>query len=164
MPTILITGANGFVGYYLTLQLLQQSYKVIATGKGENRLPFTDANFVYESLDFTDEENIKAVFEKYRPDVVIHGGAISKPDECELHKEKAYLINVTGTELLLQQATVYQSFFVFISTDFVFSGEEKRYKEEDATGPVNYYGQTKVLAEAAVRQYPHDWSIVRTVL
>ncbi|HZH37871.1 MAG TPA: NAD-dependent epimerase/dehydratase family protein, partial [Flavisolibacter sp.] len=34
MQTVLITGANGFLGYYLTKQLLEKNYPVIATGKG----------------------------------------------------------------------------------------------------------------------------------
>ena len=35
---------------------------------------------------------------------------------------------------------------------------------EDAPGPVNYYGRTKLEAEEAVKEYEHDWAIVRTVL
>jgi dTDP-4-dehydrorhamnose reductase len=46
----------------------------------------------------------------------------------------------------------------------VFSGEKGFYQEEDERLPVNYYGETKVLAEDEVRQYPFRWSIVRTVL
>lgn len=38
------------------------------------------------------------------------------------------------------------------------------YQEEDFPAPVNYYGQTKLLSESKVKEYPFDWSIVRTVL
>src|SRR5688572_8781152 len=152
MQTVLITGANGFVGYYLIEKLIHKNYIVIATGKGENRLPFTHKNFIYEPLDFTLEADVKKIIDNYNPDFIVHSGAISKPDECEQNKEKAYTSNVLGTKYLLQHAARIKSFFLFISTDFVFSGEKDRYLEEDATSPVNYYGTTKQLAEAAVQQ------------
>jgi dTDP-4-dehydrorhamnose reductase len=164
MQTILITGANGFVGYYLCQQLLQKRYTVIATGKGECRLPFKEKSFVYQSLDFTNDTDVKNIFEAYRPETVVHCGAISKPDECELNKESAYLTNVTGTIYLLNAAAKFKSFFIFLSTDFVFSGEKGLYTEEEERRPVNYYGETKVLAEDEVKKYVYEWSIVRTVL
>ena len=62
---ILITGANGFLGYYLVEQLLHKKYEVIATGKGPCRLPFSGhLNFQYEEMDFTDPFSIHDVFEK----------------------------------------------------------------------------------------------------
>lgn len=164
MQTVLLTGANGFIGYYLTRQLLQQSYKVIATGKGSNRLPFVNDNLIYEPLDFTNEEEVKTLLAKYKPHCIIHSGAISKPDECEINKEAAYHTNVNSTEYLLTHAAINKSFFVFISTDFVFSGDKEFYTEADERLPVNYYGHTKVLAENLVMQYAYGWSIVRTVL
>lgn len=164
MKKILITGANGFVGYYVTEQLLSKGYSVVATGKGEKRLPFNDENFVYASMDFTNKQSVEKLFAEHGPQIVIHSGAVSKPDECELNKDNAFLTNVTGTIYLLEEAKKMGSFFIFISTDFVFSGEEGMYKEDDERRPVNYYGVTKLLAEDEVMKYEFDWSIVRTVL
>jgi len=162
---ILITGANGFLGYYLVEQLLKKKYSVIATGKGECRLPFTyDINFQWLSMDFTDPFSIHDVFENIKPDVVIHGGAISKPDECETNQMLAYLVNVEGTVQLLINSADIKSFFVFVSTDFVFDGKIGMYSEDDIPDPVNYYGRTKLEAEEAVKEYEFDWAIVRTVL
>src|SRR6185503_18792106 len=162
---ILITGANGFLGYYLVEQLLCKNYEVIATSKGQCRLPFSShANFQYEEMDFTDPFSIHDVFEKIKPDVVIHAGAMSKPDECELDQMKAYSVNVEGTVQLLINSADIKSFFIFLSTDFVFDGERGMYSEDDAPNPVNYYGRTKLEAEEAVKEYEHDWAIVRTVL
>jgi len=162
---ILITGANGFLGYYLVEQLLAKKYSVIATGKGECRLPFTHAvNFQWLSMDFTDPFSIHDVFENIKPDVVVHAGAMSKPDECEMDQMKAYLVNVEGTVQLLINSEELKSFFVFLSTDFVFDGERGMYNENDAPRPVNYYGRTKLEAEEAVKEYQYDWAIVRTVL
>jgi dTDP-4-dehydrorhamnose reductase len=161
---ILLTGANGFLGYYLTKQLLKENYTVVATGKAESRFAFSTEGYIYEPMDFTDPFAVHDVFEKYQPEVVIHSGAISKPDECEKDQWQAYVTNVEGTVTMLTNAEAYKSFFIFLSTDFIFSGEKGMYTEEDEPGPVNYYGQTKLEAEEAIKEYSFDWSIVRTVL
>ncbi|MGE5518287.1 MAG: SDR family oxidoreductase [Candidatus Dadabacteria bacterium] len=164
MNRILITGANGFVGYYLVKKLLLQGYSVIATCKGECRLPFKDDFFTYLPMDFTNEEQVKIVFEKYHPGVVVHLGAMSKPDECEQNRRSAFQVNVSGSVNLLEQSRKYKSFFLFLSTDFVFDGLSGMYVEEDEAAPVNFYGETKMLAEQEVKSYGYEWSIVRTVL
>ncbi|MFN2438994.1 MAG: NAD(P)-dependent oxidoreductase [Chitinophagaceae bacterium] len=163
MITILITGANGFLGSYLC-ELLTANYKIIATGKGNCRLHYNHANLYYEKLDFTVEENVKEVLRKYSPEIIIHAGAMSKPDDCETNKEQAYLSNVQSTVFLLKQASLLKSFFIFLSTDFIFDGVRGMYKEEDIPGPVNYYGETKLMAENEVKKYLYQWCIVRTVL
>lgn len=164
METVLVTGANGFVGWYLVRDLLEKMYRVVATGKGESRLPFQNSNLLYEPLDFTDKEAVHGFFKKYEPKVVIHAGAMGKPDDCELNRQAAFETNVAGTENLLTAAEACSSYFVFISTDFVFEGKSLHYKENDALNPVNYYGQTKLLAESAVKKYPFKWSIIRTIM
>lgn len=162
---VLITGANGFLGHYLVAELLQKNISVIATGKGACRLPFTNNPlFTYAAMDFTDAASVEAVFEKYQPATLVHAGAMSKPDDCEADKEKAFTINVTGTANLLAAAKKLAAHFIFISTDFVFDGKQGMYKEDDTAAPVNYYGQTKWEAEQLVMQYPLGYAIVRTVL
>jgi len=162
---ILITGANGFLGYYLTQRLLFLKHKVIATGKGDCRLPFSqDNNFIYTPMDFTDPFAVHDVFEKFQPEVVVHAGAMSKPDECEQQQWQAYLVNVEGTLTTLMNAAEQKSFFIFVSSDFIFDGEKGMYKEDDEPNPVNYYGKTKLEAEEIVKEYEYDWAIVRTVL
>ena len=164
MQTVLITGANGFIGQYLSRQLLQKGFKVIATGKGASRLAFSHPQLVYESLDFTVEPAVEELVQKHKPEIIVHAGALSKPDACELDKEAAFFTNVSGTQQLLKAAQKSQSFFVYLSTDFVFDGSKLDYKEENELKPVNYYGETKKLAESEVKKYEWGWSIVRTIL
>ena len=162
---ILVTGANGFLGYYLTGLLLQHGHDVIATGRGECRLPFINhPQFRYLPMDFTDPGAVKDIFENSLPEVVVHTGAISKPDDCEKDQWVAYQANVEGTITLLNEAETLESFFIFLSTDFIFDGTKGMYKEDDTPNPVNFYGKTKLEAETAVKEYPYGWSIVRTVL
>ena len=82
MQTVLITGANGFVGYYLTQLLLKKGFRVIATGKGENRLYVEDKNFSYQTLDFTNDEEVEKIFLKQKNNSKKSGGIFTfvKPD------------------------------------------------------------------------------------
>ena len=162
---VLITGANGFLGHYLVSLLLQKGYEVIATGKGNNRLPFSNSEkFVYTEMDFTNPFVVNDIFDTHKPEIVVHAGAVSKPDECELNQKEALRINTEGTVTMLSNAAKHKCFFIFISTDFVFDGEAGMYTEVDSPNPVNFYGKTKLEAEEAVKRYNLDWAIVRTVL
>jgi dTDP-4-dehydrorhamnose reductase len=162
---ILITGANGFLGYYLSWQLLLKGHDVIATGRGNCRLPInSNKNFKYVSMDFTDPNAVHDVMNKHCPEALVHAGAMSKPDECEQNQRLAYAINVEGTMNLIMNATAMKCFFVFVSTDFIFDGIKGMYSEDDLPTPVNFYGRTKAEAEEAVKKYQNDWAIVRTVL
>ena len=162
---ILITGANGFLGYYLVQLLLDNNETVIATGRGSCRLPFQHMpGFTWAEMDITDPFRIHDVFAEYRPEAVVHAAAWSKPDDCELHQWDAYIANVEGTLNVMLNAAEQGSHFIYVSTDFVFDGERGMYQEEDERKPVNYYGRTKMEAEDAVMEYEGDWSIVRTVL
>ena len=161
---ILITGTNGFLGHYIIEKLISLNHSVIATSKGANRLAFTHPNFIYEEMDFTNEETVNTIFKKHQPEYVVHAGAVSKPDDCEKNKPLADKINIDGTAIVLNASKKYAADFLFMSTDFVFDGERGMYTETDTANPVNYYGETKVKAEELVRQYEHAWCIVRTVL
>ena len=162
---VLVTGANGFLGYYLCKQLLLQGYKVLATGRGECRLPFTSSpSFNYISMDLADIDQTRTVVSQYNFDFIFHAAAIGKPDDCELDKTRATAINADGTGMLLELIAKTKTPVCYISTDFVFDGKEGNYAEDVLVNPINHYGATKAQAELLVRAYPCDWSIVRTVL
>jgi dTDP-4-dehydrorhamnose reductase len=154
------------VGAYLARDILAKGWSLVATGSTvESSLPFgEDPLFHYDKMELTNEDSIKAVCVKHLPDIIIHSGAMSRPDECELKKDLAFATNVTSTIALLEQAEKAKSFFIFLSTDFVFDGKKGNYSESDEPSPVNYYGQTKLAAEKAVMQYRFSWAIVRTIL
>ncbi len=162
---VMITGANGFLGYSLSALLLQKGITVIATGNGPCRLPFEDwRHFSYLTMDITNPVELHQQIKTEGADIIVHAAAMSKPDECELNREKAFAVNVKGTADLLEAAALQKAYFLFLSTDFIFDGVAGMYQEEDEPGPVNYYGQTKLEAELLTRQYPFDYSIARTVL
>src|SRR6476661_2092369 len=122
MNKVLITGANGFLGYYLTELLLKNNFMVMATGRGQSRLPFQGEGFQYLSLDFTQKEQVENLIATHQPGIVVHCAAISKPDECERDRNNAYQTNVATTIHLLNACNKVGSRFIFLSTDFVFDG------------------------------------------
>ena len=162
---ILVTGANGFLGSCLCKLLIERGHEVIATGRGGCRLNISGhALFQYETMDFTDPFAAHDVMEKYKPEVLVHAGAMSKVDECEQNQWQAYVANVEGTVTMLLNAEEHKCFFILLSTDFIFDGIRGMYREDDLPGPVNFYGKTKLEAEEAVKEYEFDWAIVRTIL
>jgi dTDP-4-dehydrorhamnose reductase len=160
--TMLVTGIHGLVGQYLFRILDKWDGRVVITGKGANRLP--DRGYFYEELDITDPVKVSSVFLRQQPDVVIHSAAMAQPDACELSQEEALLVNVTATNDLLEAAARRAAFFVYMSTDFIFSGDEGPYAEDDAPAPANFYGRTKLMAEEVVKRGSCPWSIIRTGL
>jgi dTDP-4-dehydrorhamnose reductase len=162
---ILITGANGLLGQHLVKQLLERGYQVVATGRGDARLPIEPSlQYRYHSLDITHATAVYTVMSAERPDIVIHGAAMTQVDDCERNPEQCERINVQGTSQLLVDAETYSRHFIYISSDFVFDGEKGNYEEEDELKPVSYYGFTKMQAESIVQTSEIPWTIVRTCL
>ncbi len=160
---VFVTGANGFVGSYVVAQLLADGHEVYASSRTGDLSSFnTNKNYRFIQVDFSDPFSLHDAFEFVQPDVVVHSGAMSKPDDCELKQSDAFDTNVFGTVQLLLNAEAYKSFFIYLSTDFIFDGNKGMYKEEDKPSPVSYYGKTKMDAEEAVMEYQHGWAIVRT--
>lgn len=164
MEYILITGAGGFVGKHLVDAIASsgQLTRLVATAR--KPAGATESDVVYHEMDITSLAHVERLFDLEKPSVIVHAAALSKPDECELNKEKAFLVNTVSVKHLLQAAAKTKSHFIFLSTDFVFDGAKGMYAEEDVPSPVNYYGETKLQAEELVKQYPYGWCILRAVL
>jgi|TARA_B110000438_G_C15698981_1_gene600163 dTDP-4-dehydrorhamnose reductase len=165
MKTVLITGSNGLLGQKLVRQLQKDpNYKLIATSKGKNRIrSITD--FIYESLDITSISQVKGVFEKYQPDVLINTAAMTNVDACEEDKEGCWKMNVTAVAYLLEECKKYNTHFIHLSTDFVFDGENGPYSESDLPKPLSYYGESKFASEKVIQNSEHkNWAIARTII
>jgi dTDP-4-dehydrorhamnose reductase len=162
---VLITGANGLLGQHLTRLLLDKNYQVVATSRGESRLPFQpSANYTYREMDVANALEVFAVMEQEKPDVVVHAAAMTQVDDCELRPQQCERINVQGTSQVLTDAETFSSHFIYISTDFVFDGEQGNYAEDDDTKPISLYGFTKLQAESMVQTSTIPFAIVRTCL
>ena len=163
---ILLTGSNGMVGSWLAEKLSGSSHQTLATGRSDCRLDPTlfHSNFKYQQLDITNSDEVDNQIQQFQPNLIIHGAAVTQVDDCEQNKSLTYSINVAGTAHLLSSAEEVNARFLYLSTDFVFSGNSGPYSEADTTEPVNYYGQTKELAEQLVIESRLSTCIIRTIL
>ena len=84
----LITGSNGLLGQKLVRLLSGQAgVEVVATSRGENRLPFNSSSYRYLTMDITNPAEVQSVISQERPDVVIHTAAMTQVDDCETNQE-----------------------------------------------------------------------------
>jgi dTDP-4-dehydrorhamnose reductase len=158
---ILITGANGFLGQHLTLYLSSKGFDIVASGRGNCKIPQL-SDFGYQVLELTDEETVKNIVSTLRPDIIVHTAAMSKPDECDRKRDECILNNVTATAYLVEAANTVDASFIYVSTDFVF-GEGGPHSEEDEPAPLNFYGQSKLMAEKMVTADAKQFAIMRPV-
>lgn len=163
--TVLLTGANGFLGQQLSIDLLQAGYRVLGVGRGPQRfVPRMHYEYQYFEADITDDANMHAIVEANHPAIVVHAAAMTQADECQQQTETCEAVNVRATAQLLLSAESCAAYFLYVSTDFVFDGEKGDYNEEDDLNPVNYYGFTKMQAEAIVQTSEIPFGIARTCL
>lgn len=164
MKKILITGSNGLLGQKLVELLLKQPHvQCIATARGVNRLPFTEG-YAYYSMDITDREQVNDVIAQVKPDVIVHGAAMTNVDQCEFEKENCWAQNVKAVEYIVEACQQHNIFLCHVSTDFIFDGTSGPYTEEGEANPLSFYGWSKYAAEKVVAHSKLRWAIARTVL
>lgn len=155
MVKILITGSAGFVGKNC-FELLKDKYEVCGVSKEESK-------YSTHRLDLTEKEKLVEVLDKENPDVIIHCAALTNVDYNENNREETHKNNVTATKNLVDWAKLNSKKIVFISSDYVYSGETGNYNEESDVGPLNYYGITKLEGEKLVSEL-NNYAILRTTV
>lgn len=153
---LLVTGASGLFGSKLTEIALAKGIQVYA-GYSKDQ----PSRGVPVVVDVSNKNQVEQAFAAAKPDVVVHAASLTDVDKCELDHEFAWKINVDGTKNIAEAAARSGAFLVYISTDYVFSGERGCYKETDQTGPINYYGLTKLNAEETALQYVPNCCVAR---
>lgn len=146
---ILVTGANGMLGQDLVPMLEQEGFNIIPTD--------------IQNLDITNEDAVKDILDKEKPDFVIHGAAYTNVDGAETDKETAFLVNETGTANLAKYSGLADIPMLYISTDYVFDGSKgSPYKPDDKTNPLNIYGLSKLKGEEVLQKLNSKFYIART--
>lgn len=158
---IIVTGANGFTGQHLCITLANKGFDVHALGRGPQRIAVHN-QMNYHDIELTNVRSLMRVFELVCPDVVIHTAAMSKPDECDQNREACLLNNVEVTRYLLEASRHFPVHFIHLSTDFIF-GENGPHSENDDPAPLNFYGESKLMAEKLVQESGVINTIVRPV-
>ena len=164
---VLVTGVNGQLGHDVMEELSRRGHEAVGTGSGGEYRGMADiAALPYVSMDITDPEWVWSVVAEIRPDAVIHCAAWTAVDAAEEpeNEPKCRVVNGDGTANLARACRDVRAKMLYVSTDYVFSGEgEKPWDPDtDAVGPVSVYGSTKLDGERAVRETLEKYFIVRT--
>ena len=72
MASILVTGASGMIGLYLTSSLLHKKHRVFGIDTRKNEFIGTDPNYTFIQCDITDKDAITNVIDSNKIDVVVH--------------------------------------------------------------------------------------------
>ena len=153
---ILITGGSGLLGSKISEKATEKGNDAYS---GYNTHP---AKFgVPKKLDVCNRTTLNRIFKDVKPKVVIHAAALTDVDKCEDDKELAWKVNVEGTRNIAELSREHKAFLIYVSTDYVFSGEKGMYNETDEACPVNYYGTTKLEGEKSVKSIVDEWCIAR---
>jgi dTDP-4-dehydrorhamnose reductase len=141
---ILVTGAGGALGRSL-------------------RAAFEHDDIVgldHAQLDVSDRDAVLQALGQITPQVLVHAGAWTDVDGCELDPDRAFQVNALGTRNVVEGARLTGARVLYISTDYVFDGLASRpYVEWDATNPLSVYGRSKLGGESELG--PDD-TVVRT--
>lgn len=145
---VLVTGANGQLGYDVVKQLQKQNIECFGAARND-----------FDITDFTATEKFIV---NYMPDVVIHCAAYTAVDKVEDEQGLCYLVNASATENIAQICKKIDAKMVYISTDYIFDGiKDGFYEVDDKPNPVNVYGKTKLLGEQAIQKILNKYFIVR---
>ncbi len=113
--------------------------------------------------DFSNPEGIAETVRRIKPDVIVNAAAHTAVDKAESEPDFAQLLNATSVEAIAKEAALIGAWLVHYSTDYVFPGDgDKPWSEDDATGPLNTYGETKLAGEIAVQKHCPKHLIFRT--
>ena len=170
------TGLTGLVGSRVC-QVLSQSFQFISLNRSTG-------------LDITDADNVYKSIQRSNADMVLHLAAKTDVDACEQEKTEdikklrngdikniriadidydlwkgshsCFGVNVVGTYQVAAACRKLNKKLIYISTDVVFDGTEKKpYMEYDLPNPINFYGQSKWMGEKIVQNMVKDHLILR---
>lgn len=131
---VLITGAHGQVGLFISHKFKQDGWQVYATSHSE--------------LDICNEDAVRRIVFSIRPRLVINAAAYTAVDQAEKEPDLVHQINAVAPGYLSAAAAEVEAVIIHISTDYVFDGHKYgAYKETDQPHPINVYGASKLAGE-----------------
>ncbi|WP_442965639.1 dTDP-4-dehydrorhamnose reductase [Pseudomonas sp. RIT-PI-q] len=126
-------------------------------------LGFSVFGYGSQELDIGNAEQIQAVFDAIKPELVINAAAYTAVDKAESDADRAYAVNSHGVGLLATAAESLGIPLLHISTDYVFSGEgDKPYTPDDVTRPTGVYGLSKLAGEKQLQAQCSRHLVLRT--
>lgn len=173
---ILVTGASGFIASHVVDALLEKGEKVLGIDiffpnydKEIKKSNLKDANnnenFTFEELDFTNQEAVNELFDKYEFSKIIHLGALpGVRSERKIHEYSQ--INIDGTLNLLEAAKNHGiKTFLFASSSSIYGNKNQVPLHEDQLpDPISPYAATKAAGEALCHYYSNQFDMNITCL
>lgn len=169
MSTILVTGGAGFIGSHLCESLLRQKHRVAIVdnlddfyGPDLKRANLEEiqsvGSFDFFDVDIRDAARLREVFDRARPDAVVHLAARAGVRPSLLHPELYVSTNIDGTLNLLESSRKFRvQRLVFGSSSSVY-GQTNRVpfsEDEPIARPLSVYAATKVSGEVLAFSYAH---------
>jgi len=177
---LLITGGAGFIGSAIIRHIIDNTNhsvvnvdKLTYAGNLESLESIeNDARYAFEQVDICDANEIKRVFDKYQPDMVMHLAAESHVDRSIDGPGEFIQTNIVGTYVLLEEARSYwlglednkkDSFrFHHVSTDEVYGdleGTDDLFTEETSYAPSSPYSAAKASSDHLVRAWQRTFKL-----
>ena len=145
---LLVTGANGQVGWELRRSLLHVG-AVVAMDRN--------------ACDLSQPQELTRIIRDVRPDVIVNAAAYTAVDKAEEEEALATKINGTAVGVIADEARKLDALLIHYSTDYVFDGAKAApYTEDDPPHPINAYGRSKLAGERAIEQCGGLYLILRT--
>jgi dTDP-4-dehydrorhamnose reductase len=154
---ILLTGASGQLGQELTprLEALGSVMRLDRDVAPDDRQTVRQ--------DLGDLHKVEVLLNRTRPGLIVNAAAYTAVDRAESDRDSAFAINADLPGCLGRWAGRNGAWLVHFSTDYVFDGSADRpYRESDATGPLNVYGESKLAGEWAVQSSKCRHLVLRT--
>jgi dTDP-4-dehydrorhamnose reductase len=146
---ILLLGGTGQVGTEARALALPTGVRIFAPPRS--------------AVDLEDSAAIANIVAMEPWSAVINAVGFTNVDGAESEEAKAIAINATAPSWLAAETGRRRIPLIHISTDYVFDGRKGApYVEDDATGPLNAYGRSKLAGERGVQRANPQHVILRT--
>jgi dTDP-4-dehydrorhamnose reductase len=148
---VLVTGTQGQVARSLVGVASKSDVEVVAVGRSE--------------LDLAQAATVERAIARVAPAVVVSAGAYTAVDKAEdaAEADAVRAINAEGPGIVGSACNRLGIPVIHLSTDYVFDGRKAgRYLEDDATGPLNAYGRSKLEGERKLAASCEAHVILRT--
>ena len=156
--TILIFGISSFVGSNLA-EFFKKDYRVVGT---YNKNPVFIPGVLSLPCDVLNKEEVQLCLYAFKPDITIYAIGLSSLSECSRNEEMADALNASGLFNVVEYCQRYKSQVCYISSGFVFGGEDKSYIEMDIPDPNTTYGKTQASAEFYIQKSSLNYLVFRT--
>lgn len=158
MMKIAIIGASGLLGRALFHEFEQdKKFTIIGTSLNSSRDK-------YLALDLLDRVGLAEFIINQRPNIIILTAAEKNPKICEKNPSLAKAMNVEATKITAEMAKKIGAWLIYISTDYVFDGQNPPYLPTAIPHPLNAYGISKMEGENAIWRITEDACVLRLPL